>query len=595
LSGTAIAAITTEAFMPARIRILLLCALTLVVGTAVSAQTYLDLENQIQEFTLDNGVHFIVLEKHDVPVFSFRTYLNVGSANETRGITGIAHILEHMAFKGTPEIGGNDFKKEQKAMAAEDAAFEAFKEARLELVPKIERLQVKYDRKVGGLPAERQEALKEIEAKLHDLGADIAINPSGQVTITHAPGMEEEKVDNFDLQGDELAAVNFYVDEIRPLEKEFSDREEAFEAAKDAAREFVVTNEFGQIIEENGGNGLNASTSSDVTRYHYNFPSNRLELWAYLEGSRMSQPVLREFYTEKDGPVTEERRMRTDNNPVGRLIEIFQNQMFMANGYHHSTIGYMSDINNISRDDCAQFFQDHYHGGNMVVTVVGDVEFDEVKKYAQKYFKDVPAGKPSRVETYEPKQVAEKRLIMKDPSQPLFIAGYHIQDVSHPDWPVYQVIGDVLGQGRTSRLNKSLVKDKKIAVNAMCFAGYPGMKYQSGMLLFAMPVKDKTAYDLEEAIYEEIDKIVAEGITASELEAVKQRTRANYIRGLRGNGGMAEQLAWYQTYTGDWRNLFGEVEEIESVTLEDVKRVAQEIFSPMNRTVAIIETEDDAS
>jgi predicted Zn-dependent peptidase len=585
--------------MQVRSRILTLAVVALVSLGAVSgvavAQTYLDLENQIQEFTLDNGVHFIVLEKHDVPVFSFRTYVNVGSADETRGITGLSHILEHMAFKGTPDIGTNDYKNEIKAMAAEDAAFQEFKKARLELVPRIEKLQSKYDKLVGGMPPADQESFGEIEAKVHDLTADIAIDPSGKLTIVHDPGQEQETTDNFDLQGDQLAAVNFYVDEIRPLEQEFAQKEKNFEDAKDTAREFVVTNEFGQIIEENGGNGLNASTSSDVTRYHYNFPSNRLELWAYLEGSRMANPVLREFYTEKDGPVTEERRMRTDNNPIGRLIEIFQNQMFMANGYHHSTIGYMSDLNNISRADCQQYFQDNYVGSNMVVSIVGDVELEQVKKYAKKYFSDIPAGKPNPVETFEPKQMAEKRLIMKDPSQPLFIAGYHIENVNHPDWPVYQVISDVLGQGRTSRLHKKLVKGDKIAVNAACFAGYPGEKYQSGMLIFAMPVKDKTGYDLEEAIYAEIDKIVAEGITANELEAVKQRTRANFIRGLSGNGGMAEQLAYYQTYTGDWRSLFGEVEQIESVTLDDVKRVAAKIFTSSNRTVAIIETEDDAS
>ena len=150
----------------------------------------------------------------------------------------------------------------------------------------------------------------------------------------------------------------------------------------------------------------------------------------------------------------------------------------------------------------------------------------------------------------------------------------------------------MLGQGRTSRLYKSLVKEQQIAVQAMTFPGFPGQKFQTGLIVFAMPVKGKTAYDMEEAIYVEIDKFVAEGITAEELEAVKQRTRANFIRGLRGNGGMASQLAWYQTYTGDWRNLFNEVAQIEAVTLEDVKRVAGEVFTKTNRTVGIIETEE---
>jgi len=498
--------------MPAKSRILslVLAAVALLTVGAAGAQTYLDLEGQIQEFNLDNGVRFIVLENHDVPVFSFRTFVNVGSANEVRGITGLSHILEHMAFKGTPEIGTSDYKNELKAMAAEDAAFDALK-------------------------AERLKGINADPARLEELEA-------------------------------------------------------AFTAAKDAAREYVVTNEFGQIVENNGGQGLNAYTNSDVTVYLYNFPSNRLELWAYIEGARMAKPVLREFYTEKDGPVTEERRMRTDNNPIGRMIEQFQNLMFMANGYHHGTIGYMSDIENVSRADCQEYFEENYVGSNIVVTLVGDVQTAQVKKFAQKYFSDIPAGNPPPVETFEPAQLGEKRMVIQDPAQPVFAAGYHIENVRHPDWPVYEVIADVLGQGRTSRLYKSLVKDQQIAVQAMTFPGFPGQKHQTGLIVFGIPVKDKTAYDIEAAVYAEIDKIVAEGITADELEAVKQRTRANFIRGLQGNGGMAGQLAWYQTYYGDWRELFNEVDRIEAVTLDDVKRVAGEIFVPTNRTVGLIET-----
>ncbi len=144
-------------------------------------------------------------------------------------------------------------------------------------------------------------------------------------------------------------------------------------------------------------------------------------------------------------------------------------------------------------------------------------------------------------------------------------------------------------------MHKSLVKEQQIAVQAMTFPGFPGQKFQTGLLIFGMPVKDKTGYDIEDAVYAEIDKIVAEGITAEELEGVKQRTRANFIRGLQGNSGMASQLAWYQTFHGNWRELFNEVERIEAVTLEDVKRVAGEVFVPSNRTVGIIETEDTDS
>lgn len=502
--------------MPDRFRRLSLlgAGLFLLAAATAGAQTYLDLEGKVQEFTLDNGVKFLVLEDHDVPVFSFRTFVNVGSANETRGITGLTHILEHMAFKGTAEIGTSDYKAELKAMAAEDNAFAALKTERLK-----------------GKAAD--------PAKLAEL-------------------------------------------------------ETAFTAAKDAARAFVVTNEFGQIVENNGGQGLNASTSSDMTMYLYNFPSNRLERWAYLEGARMSRPVFREFYTEKDGAVIEERRMRTDNNPIGRIIEQFQNQMFIANGYHHSTIGYMSDLENVSRADCTDYFRRNYVGSNLVVTVVGDVKFADVKKYAEKYFAAIPAGDPEPVETFEPKQLGEKRFVMQDPSQPVYIAGYHIENVRHADWPVYKVLAGVLGQGRTSRFYGKLVKQDNVAVQAMAFPGFPGEKFETSLLLLGIPTKDKTGADVEKAIDAEIDKVVAEGITAAELEAVKQRARASFIRDLRGNGGMAEQLAYYQTYMGDWRKLFAEVARIEAVTLEDVKRVAAEIFVPTNRTVAIIETEKDS-
>ncbi|MFT5316516.1 MAG: putative Zn-dependent peptidase, partial [Candidatus Krumholzibacteriia bacterium] len=430
---------TVEDSMPAKIRILSLVLMSAMLLTAsfTSAQTYLDLEGQVQEFTLDNGVHFIVLEDHSAPVFSFRSFVDIGSANEVRGITGISHVLEHMAFKGTKEIGTTDYKKELKAMALEDEAFDALKTERLK-----------------GINAD--------PAKIEELSA-------------------------------------------------------AFEAAKDAAREFVVTNEFGAIVENNGGQGMNAYTSADETVYLYNMPSNRLELWAYIEGSRMAQPVLREYYTEKDGPVIEERRMRTDNSPIGRMIEQFLNLMFMANGYHHSTIGYMSDLENMSRADCQAYYDKYYVGSNFTISIVGDVNFEDVQKYAKKYFSDIPAGNPGDVETLEPKQLGEKRFTMKDPSQPLYVAGYHIENIRHPDWPVYQVIGDVFGQGRTSRLYKSIVKEQNLAVQTFTFPGFPGTKFQTGMLLFGMPVKGKTGADLEVAFNLEIDKLVADGITADEL------------------------------------------------------------------------------
>ncbi len=494
-----------------RSRLAAFAAAVLLVGAlSAPAQTYLDLQDRVEEFTLDNGMRFLVLSDHAVPVFSFTTVVKVGSHEEVRGITGIAHVLEHMAFKGTTEIGTTDIKQERAAMAAEDRAFAA-------------------------LLAERNRGHLADPGKL-----------------------------------DELAA--------------------AFDAAKQAAQKFVVSNQYGEIVERHGGVGLNASTWTDFTQYYYSMPSNRLELWAYLEGSRMADLVLREYYTEKDGPVTEERRMRVDDSPMGRLfMEEFQNLAFQGSGYRHSTIGYMTDLQNMTRRDAQEFYERHYIGPNMTVAVVGDVKADEVRRVAQKYFSRIPGGEPRPVTTREPDQLGEKRLVMRQDAQPLLLIGYKIEGINHPDWPVYQAIADILGQGRTSRLYTETVKNRQKAVQCASFAGYPGVRHRTLLAVLGIPAKDVTAAELETLVLAEIQNLVDNGITAEELAGVKRRARADFLRGLTGNRGLSGQLAMTQAMTGDWRNIFREVERIEAVTREDISRVAAEIFQERNRTVAMSE------
>ncbi len=223
--------------------------------------------------------------------------------------------------------------------------------------------------------------------------------------------------------------------------------------------------------------------------------------------------------------------------------------------------------------------------------MVGDVDAAEVEKLASKYFGKIPAGDPRPVETQEPEQLAEKRMTIKEESQPMLMLGWKIDGQMDPDWPVYQAIADILGQGRTSRLYTKLVKEDKQAVQAFSFAGFPGSRYPNLMAVLGIPVKGVTATQLEEAIRAEVARLVADGVTGEELAGVKQRTRANFLRGLDSNSGLAGQLASYQMDTGDWRNLFREVQRIEAVTIDDVKRVAAEIFQDQRLTVAMIENE----
>src|SRR5581483_4884547 len=174
-------------------------------------------------------------------------------------------------------------------------------------------------------------------------------------------------------------------------EQKVKDLEKAWKDAIEAANQYVKANEFGEIIEKNGGEGMNAFTNDDETGYHYSFPSNRLELWAYLESERFLHPVMREFYKERD-VVIEERRMRTDSNPIGRLLEQFTTAAFQANQYQRPTVGWMSDLNSFSATDADRFFHTYYIPSNMVVTVVGDVKAAEAMPIIEKYFGRIPSA-----------------------------------------------------------------------------------------------------------------------------------------------------------------------------------------------------------
>ena len=474
------------------------------------------MEKRVQERVLENGLRVLVLERHEVPVVSFVTMANVGGVDEHVGITGVAHIFEHMAFKGSHEIGVTDPVAEAAALDELDKVFQAINEEK----------------------AKGEKGSKETLAS---------------------------------------------------LEKKFSDLEEK-------ARALVVNNEYSVIVEEHGGSGLNASTGADSTQYFVSFPSNRLELWFHLEADRFKQPVLREFYKEK-GVVQEERRMRTESNPIGKLIEEFLGVCFKAHPYGYPVIGHMSDIETLKREEAVAFFKKYYVPNNLTLAIVGDVDAKQVFALAEKYMGPLPAGpKYEPVQTVEPPQEGEKRLEVESPAQTVVGIAYHRPAASHPDDPVYDVISELLSSGRTSRLYSKLVKEKQIALQAGAFTGFPGAKYPNLFMLFGMPTVGHTADELEKALLEEVDRLKKEPVTEAELSRVKTRARANLIRGMNSNQGIAMQLATAQTILGDWREAFRQLRKLEGVTAEDVQRVAKATFTKKNRTVGkIVKPEADGA
>ncbi|MGA2371563.1 MAG: pitrilysin family protein, partial [Candidatus Korobacteraceae bacterium] len=281
-----------------------------------------------------------------------------------------------------------------------------------------------------------------------------------------------------------------------------------------------------------------------------------------------------------------------DSQPTGRLVEQFLGTAFMANPYHRPTIGYASDLESFSATDAAEFFQHYYVPSNMVIGLVGDLDPEQVFPIIERYFSQLAAApKPTETHTIEPPQNSVRAVTLQDPSQPFYLEGYHRPSYLAPDDVVYDAISDIMSNGRTSRLYRSLVRDQQIAAFAAGFTGFPGNKYAHLFAFYAVPIPGHTNAELQKAFADQIQKLKTQDVTDDELQMFKTRTKADLIRGLASNEGLAEQLAIYQTRYGDWRELFRYLDRVDKVTKADIRRVANQVFQDNNRTVGIIQTQ----
>jgi predicted Zn-dependent peptidase len=494
-------------------RFFALFVLSFLIIPLAPAQDIASFEKQITVKKLANGLTVLIMERPEAPVFSFYTHVDAGSAQEVNGITGLAHMFEHMAFKGTDKIGTTNYPAEKAALARVERAYAVY--------------QAEDQKETGRDP------------------------------------------------------------------KKVAELEQQWQKTVDDAEQYVNLNEFGEIVESQGGVGLNAQTDFDETAYQYSMPENRLELWAYLESERFLHPVMREFYKERD-VVTEERRMRVDSSPQGRLLEQFLGTAFIAHPYGRPTVGWPSDLHAFSATDAINFFHKYYVPGNMVVAVVGDIKAATAPPIIEKYFGRLPATPvPEPLRTKEPEQHELREVVLTDRSQPLYIEGYHRPGFRDPDDAVYDVLSDLMSKGRTSRLYRSLVRDKQIALAAQG-GSFPGSKYPSLFYFFAVPAPGHTAREMAGPIHDEIEKLKTRDVSDEELQSIKTRAKADLIRSLGDNMGLATELADYQAYYGDWRELFRQIDRINSVSKADIRRVANQIFRETNRTVGMIETNGPA-
>jgi predicted Zn-dependent peptidase len=250
----------------------------------------------------------------------------------------------------------------------------------------------------------------------------------------------------------------------------------------------------------------------------------------------------------------------------------------------------MADLNTFSATDAVRFFHEYYIPSNMVVGVVGDVKADQAMPIIEKYFGRIPSHeKPDERTTTEPPQNSERRVVLHEVSQPVYLEGYHRPDYRDKDDAVYDAIADLMSSGRTSRLYRSLVRDKKIASDSAGFTGLPGVKYPHLFAFYAFPMPGHKLDEVADAIHEQIELLKNQDVSDEELKMVKTRAKANLLRGLDSNEGLASSLATYQSLYDDWRELFRSVDRIDKVTKEDIRRVAKQTFVPENRTVGVIE------
>jgi predicted Zn-dependent peptidase len=320
-------------------------------------------------------------------------------------------------------------------------------------------------------------------------------------------------------------------------------------------------------------------------------PENRLELWAWMESSRLADTVPREFYKERD-VVMEERRLRIDSDPVGRLEEQFLAAAYEAHPYGRPDIGWPSEVSQITATEAMAFHKKYYVGSNIVVAVVGDVDEKTALPMLEKYFGRVPGGpRPEDLTTVEPPQYAEKSVVIREQTQPFYLEGYHRPNYRDPDDAVYDAISDILSNGRVSRLYRSLVEQQQIATEAEGLSGFPGDKYPNLFAFYAVPAPGHTPAEMRAAIEKEIEKLKNANVTDAELAMYKTRTRADLLRGLADNQGLASALADYQTRYGDWREMFLELDKVDKVSKADIRRVANQVFVPSNRTTAEIDTD----
>lgn len=473
-------------------------------GAAAGQPAKKDYRPAVRLETLDNGMRVLMLVKPGAPRVVCHVYYRVGSINERPGITGLAHLHEHMMFKGTRMMGVTDFAKD-------DA----------------------LNRKIDALMAQ----------------------------------VYRERY--WKLQGD-MARADALAQEALGLMNE--------------EKQYIIKDHLWETLMRNGGTGLNASTSNEITGYYVTLPANKVELQMVLEADRMQNAYYREFYSEKE-VVMEERRL-SENSPGALFEEQVNSVFFAASPYSWGVIGWMDDLKKVTRADLAEFHDRYYVPNNAVAVYVGDFDPANVLAMARKHFGAVPRGADIEpIRTWEPAQNCEKRVTGKGPAPTSVQLLFHTPPGGHADVAALDLLGEIL-TGETGRLFKSLVRGKELTTQAT--ARNSAMLYAGRFQLSALPKTQSgvTPEQMEAALWDELEQIKKGGVREDELARVKNRREAMVTRRLQQPAFLAMMLGRSEIARG-WDSMFRDLDEILKVTTDDVRRVAGKYLGRDNVTVAV--------
>ncbi len=462
------------------------------------------LEQKVSSVKLSNGLRVLLYRRGVAPVFAGVVITRVGGVDETPGHTGISHMLEHMAFKGTPLIGTKDYDREQ------------------ELLAKVEEIIKNSD-------------------------AGNKLTPE---------------------QNQQLAALNKQLEEI------------------------WIPNAFDLEFRKRGATGLNATTGKELTTYFVNFPRPAFEFWAWMESERMLKPVMRQFYKERD-VIMEERRMRYDDSPEGKMYEAILMTAFQQHPYRYPVIGYETDINHLTAKATEEFQKSYYGAENIVVSIVGDVDPERDLPILEKYFGRIPRTPvPARTRLVEEPQTGDREVELRLHSSPQVAVAYHKPNYPHPDDAAFTMLEEILTGGSTSVLVKQLVEKSKKALSVSAFEG-PGNAYPNLLMFHVVP---RDPYGNKELVAD-LDKLIKEfaarGPTKEEMEIARRSVAMSYLGELRSNMSLATDLANSEILYNDWKTVIAWFKEAMLVQPEDVQRLCQQYILNSPRTIIRVEKAQD--